>query len=461
MSTPTFLSAGRRPILPPLPTTGSLSWTGTLGQAAHEGLRGVAAHKLRSALTILGLVVAICGVMIIDAVGKGAGIMLEGAFAAAGANLVTINSVAPAINGVQVGADTTLTEQDAQAVARLPHVTALSVALSLHMNAKSQVVAGNQNWSTVVLGVFPDIGTVQGAAMAQGGFFTAQDEASGATTAVLGSKVAQNLFSGAPAVGQQIRITAPPPVPTHDGAAAGPVSSATVFTVVGVMRPQGAGLLGNDPDDVVYVPFSTAQQRLLGRGNGTFGSMSVQVDQTQNIPVVVTAATKAIEQNHHIAAGKPDDFQVTNFAAVANQASAQVRNVKLVLGGITALALVIGGFGVANVMFASVVRRTREIGVRMAVGARRDDVLLQFLLEAAVLSLLGGLIGIAVGYGLIVVLFNAIPMFGSLGTVQALLPGAGAVAIAVVLSVAAGVVFGYLPARRAARLDPVRALRQS
>ena len=146
--------------------------------AVGQGLRGIAVYKLRSALSILGLVVAILGVMLIDTLGKAASIQLESQFAAAGANLVTIASVAPNVNGVQVGVNTTLTEQDAQAVARLPHVSALSVTLGEHMNAKSQVVAGNQTWNTVVLGVFPDIGTVQGATLAQGSFFTAQDETS-------------------------------------------------------------------------------------------------------------------------------------------------------------------------------------------------------------------------------------------------------------------------------------------
>ena len=461
MSTPAIPTTTGYPVLPPLPGAGSLSWTGTLAQAIREGLRSIAAFKLRSALTILGLVVAICGVMVIDSFGKVITTEMGGIFAAAGANLVSIQSVAPNVNGVQVGADTTLTEQDAQTVSKLPHVSAISVSLSLHMNAKSQVVAGNQNWSTPVLGVFPDIGTVQGAAMAQGSFFTSQDESSGATTAVLGATVAKNLFPNGGAVGQQVRITAPPPVPTHGGGnAPTPTSAAVLFTVAGVMQPQGAGLLGNDPDDVIYIPFSTAQQRLLGKGTGTFGNMFVQVDQQQNVAGVATAVTKALEQNHRIAAGKQDDFQVTNFAAAANRAGAQMNSIRLVLAGITALALIIGGFSVANVMFASVARRTREIGVRMAVGAERRHVLSQFVLEACVLSLLGGLIGIVLGYVLVLVLLNTIPIFRSVGPLTPLLPGMASVVIAVVLAVASGIIFGYLPARRASRLDPVQALRQ-
>jgi putative ABC transport system permease protein len=463
MSTPTVPTPTSYPVLPPLPGAGSLSWTGTLAQASREGLRSIAAFKLRSALTILGLVVAIGGVMVIDSFGKVLTLEMGGIFAAAGANLVSIQSVAPNVNGVQVGADSTLTEQDAQTVSKLPHVRAISVSLSPHMNAKSQVVAGNQNWSTPVLGVFPDIRTVQGATMAQGSFFTAQDEISGATVAVLGATVARNLFPNGGAVGQQVRITAPPPVPMQHADnpnAPTATSAAVLFTVAGVMQPQGAGLLGNDPDDVIYIPFSTAQQRLLGRGTGTFGNMFVQVDQQQNVAGVMTAATRALEQNHRRAAGQPDDFQVSNFAAAANRGAAQMNSIRLVLAGITALALIIGGFGVANVMFASVARRRREIGVRMAVGAERRHVLAQFVLEACVLSLLGGLIGIVLGYGLVFVLLHTIPIFRSVGPLTPLLPGMASVVIAVGLAIGSGLIFGYLPARRASRLDPVQALRQ-
>ncbi|HEY8745288.1 MAG TPA: ABC transporter permease [Chloroflexota bacterium] len=403
--------------------------------------------------------------MIIDSFGKVFTAAMGATFAAAESNLVSIQSVAPNVNGVQVGSNTTLTEQDAQTVSKLPHVSAISVSLSGHLDAKSQVVAGNQNWSTAVLGVFPDIGTVQGASMTQGSFFTSQDESAGATTAVLGSTVAKNLFPSGGVVGQQVRIAPPPSTPEgmHGGGggnASTPTSAAVLFTVAGVMQPQGAGLLGNNPDDVIYVPFSTAQQRLLGKGTGTFGRMFVQVDQQQNVAGVVTAATKALEQNHRLAAGKQDDFSVGNFAAAANQAGAEMKSVRLVLGGITALALIIGGFGVANVMFASVARRTREIGVRMAVGAERRHVLSQFVLEASVLSFLGGLIGIVLGYVLILVLLNMIPFLRSVGPLTSLLPGISSVVIAVVLAVAAGMIFGYLPALRASRLDPVNALRQ-
>lgn len=466
MSAPSVQSVGTSyPVLPPLPATGSLSWSGTLAQAAREGLRSIGAFKLRSTLTVLGLVVAVCGVMVIDSFGKVMVSVMGGIFAAAGSNLVSIQSVAANVNGVQVGSDFTLTEPDAQAVSKLPHVSAISIALSPHMNSKSQVVAGNQNWSTPVLGVFPDIGTVQGAAMAQGSFFTTQDEAAGATTAVLGSTVAKNLFPNGAAVGRQIRVTPPGAVPMGGGEgapnAAAPTSSAVLFTVAGVMRPQGAGLLGNDPDDVVYVPFSTAQKRLLGRGTGTFGSMYLQVDQQGNIPTVVKAAKQTLQQDHHRGAGKADDFQVTNFGAVANRAGSEMNTIRLVLSGITGLALLIGGFGVANVMFASVARRTREIGVRMAVGAERRHVLSQFMLEASVLSLLGGLAGVVLGYGLVFLLLNALPIIRSTGPLAPLLPGFGSVATAVVLATAAGIIFGYLPARRAARLDPVQALRQA
>jgi putative ABC transport system permease protein len=427
-------------LLPALPASGRLSWSAGFGQSLREASRSIGASKVRSALTILALVVGIGGVLLVNAFGRAAGGILALQQTATQANLVSVDSTPPNVNGIQRGETDTLTEQDARVVATLPHVVAVSVGLMPHMGMKTQVVAGARNWSTVVLGVDPQSGMVQGATLTQGSFYTSRDEAAAATTAVVGGTVAENLFPDGSAVGQSVRIRN------------------AEFTVVGVLRANSAGMLTGDPDDVVYVPFSTAQQRLLGKAT-TYSSMALKVDQAQNVPAVVAAATRAIEQDHHLPAGGPDDFSVGGFAQATAQMTQLAGLVRLLLTAITVVALAIGGFGIATVMLAAVARRTREIGIRMAVGAQRQDVLRQFLLEAAALSLIGGLLGVAAGFGLILVLVRQMPMLGGVGV--PLLPGVDVVALAVGLSAAIGVAFGYVPARRAAYLDPVRALRQS
>ena len=441
--TPAYPRVDAAPVLPPLPAAGSLTWRATVAGAVAAAWRGIAAYKLRSALTMLGLVVGVAGVVVIAAFGRFTGAMLAAQNAALGANLISVDSAPPTVNGVQTGADDTLTEADAQAAAKLPHVVAVSVTLTPHMGLRSQVVAGGRNWSAMVLGVYPEGGLVQGAGVAEGAYLSAQDEASAAPSAVLGATVASRLFPEGGAVGRRVRV---------DDAE---------FAVVGVLRPQGAASLGTDPDDVVYVPFSTAQRRVRQArridATPTFASMLLKVDDAANAPAVVAAATRAIDQNHHVAAGAQRDFRVGGFEQAAAQAQQSVGLIRLVMSGIAGLVLLLGGFGVANVMLASVAGRTREIGVRMAVGAQRRDVLLQFVCEAAALSLLGGLVGIAAGFALIALLVQAVPLINGFGV--GVVPGADAVAVALLVSAAVGVAFGYLPARRAAGLDPVRALR--
>jgi putative ABC transport system permease protein len=425
--------------LAPLPGQAAPSWATMLGQSFRAALRGISDHKLRSILTIIGILVSVCGVMLTDALGRATANSVSAASATAGANMIGIDSSPVNVNGQQIGASNTLTEQDVQSVAKLPHVTALTIVVKSQQGWTSQIVAGPNNDNTTVQAVYPQVTNLPGSSLAQGTWLTADDENTRAPRLVIGDKVSKQLFPNGSATGQQVRL------------------NGTDFTVAGVLRPHSGGVLGNEPDDHVYVPFSTALQRLMGSAD-TFGGMYLKVDQNQNMPGVIDAATKAIEQNHHIAPGAPNDFRVSNFSQAAGSFVQGVARIKLFLTGIAALALIIGGFGIANVMLASVGRRTREIGVRMAVGAQRRDVLLQFLLEAATLSLLGGLVGAIVGAALILVLGSR---FAAGGGTSAVGLQAAPIAIALALSVAVGVIFGYLPAQRAARLDPIRALRQA
>lgn len=415
--------------LAPLNEEGSLGWNTTLSQSVQSALEALASYKLRAALTLVGIVVGVAGLLVIDAFNQTAQAVSRVIFRA---DIVNIKYTPPSTGGVYAATgQSTLTPQDVQTVQRLSHV----IAVSPINTGRFTLQAGSNNWSSMVWGAAPAIESLQGLSLKEGRFFTQQEDTSGALVVDLSTNAANGLFPGSDPLGQSVRI--------------GPVE----FQVIGVLQPQGMTPAGHDGNEVVYVPQGGSQQRLFGQ---PFSTISLRVDGTGSVPSVTAAITQALSQNHRLGAGQAADFAVAgdqqNMAAMSREIGSRTSGGFLVVG----VALLIGGAGIANVMLAAVTQRRREIGLRRAVGARQRDLLLQFLIEAVSLSLLGGALGVALGFGLWVLAGRAMP---PLATFNAWPTGTG-VALALVAVLLLGLVFGFYPARRAAQLDPVEALRR-
>jgi len=387
-------------------------------------------NRSRSLLTMLGVVIGVAAVIITVAIGVGARTSITAQINALGSNLLVVLPGSLNQGGVRSGngAASTLTPADGIAIAGLPHVAAVSPTV----NVRAQVVANGQNWQTTVTGVAPTYTYIRSWSLAAGTFFTDADVASAAKVAVLGQTVITNLFpNGVNPVGQTVLIRNVP------------------FVVVGTLVSKGQSGVGQDQDDTILIPYTSALERLTGQT--TLGSMSVSVDAPENVDGVQTETTALLEQRHHIPAGMPDDFSIRNLQDIASAAASTATILQLLLAGVAAVSLVVGGIGIMNIMLVSVTERTREIGIRLAVGARGADVRTQFLVESVAMSIIGGLAGLAVGYG-------GAALLGRLTGWSTATPPA-AVLIAVGFSAAVGVFFGWYPARQAAALDPIQALR--
>jgi len=298
-----------------------------------------------------------------------------------------------------------------------------------------QVVVGNQNWSTSIFGVTPEYQTVRDWPLTAGRFLTKQDDESGATVAVLGQTVVDNLFGpGQNPVDQVVRINNVP------------------FRVVGILTPKGQSTQGSDQDDTVLIPFTTAERKVMGAAMlGTVGSIMVSAVSPEFIPEAQRQIKTLLRERHRLKSNQDDDFMIRNLADVAATAQNTNQSMSILLASVASVSLLVGGIGIMNIMLVSVTERTREIGIRMAVGAKRQDILTQFLLEAVVLSTLGGLFGVVLG----VVgsqLVSAIAEWPTIVPIEAIM-------LAVVFSGAVGIFFGFYPARKAAHLDPIQALR--
>jgi putative ABC transport system permease protein len=352
-----------------------------------------------------------------------------------GSNLIIILPGSISSNGVRLGsgAMVTLTEDDAKAIAaECPSVSAVAPTV----RGGVQVVYGSSNWATSAQGVTPDFMTIRDYTMLSGQFFTDQDVDAAAKSAVLGQTVARNLFGEGDPTGQVVIIKNVP------------------FTVAGVLTPKGQSPSGQDQDDVILLPISTAKQKVLGNNRANakaVGSIMVQAIGPQAMDQALQEMTALLRERHRTLPGQEDDFMVRNLTEVfaAQETSAQVMSI--LLGAIASVSLIVGGIGIMNIMLVSVTERTREIGLRLAVGAKTRDILSQFLVEAVTLSLLGGIIGIAVGLTASVLISHFAHWSTEVSPVSVL--------AAFVFSALVGVFFGFYPARKAAFLDPIEALR--
>jgi putative ABC transport system permease protein len=387
-------------------------------------------NKMRTTLTTLGMIIGVAAVITMVALGRGAQQTIEDQIKSAGTNMIMVMAGNWSVGGVRQGqgASTTLTTADAAAVRDVPGVQYVAATAS----TRAQVIAGNQNWQTRIEGTDVDMPLIRSWPMKYGAFFTPQDVASAAKVAVLGTVTADALFGdGVDPTGQIIRVRNQP------------------FKVIGVLSSKGQSSMGQDQDDIVYTPYTTVQKKLLGIQH--VQNITVSAATAAGTEATADAIAALLRTRHKIQPGEPDDFMVRTLEEMASVRTEATRTMTMLLAGIAGVSLIVGGIGIMNIMLVSVTERTREIGLRLAIGARGRDVLLQFLVEAIVISLFGGFIGLAVGY----TLAAAVKQFLQW---PAVIPP-DAVFVAFGFSAAIGIFFGFYPARKAAKLDPIEALR--
>ncbi len=393
-------------------------------------LRALRRNKLRTVLTMLGIIIGVGAVIAMVAIGNGAKAQVEGQIASLGQNVILIFSGSTTRSGVNTGWGSagTLTVDDVAAIER--EITTVSV-VSPEIRTVGQLAVGNLNWNCSMLGEGPDYLALRQWPLTDGAMFTDQDVRGATKVAIIGKTTAKQLFGEEDPVGQIIRIKNVP------------------VKVLGTLAPKGLSIMGTDQDDVVIMPYTTAMKRFSGAT--TLRSINVQASSAAALLQTQTQITELLRQRHRIQPGRDDDFTVRNQQEIAEAATATNKIMTLLLAVIASVSLLVGGIGIMNIMLVSVTERTREIGIRMAVGAHGRDILMQFLIEAITLSSIGGILGILLGVG------SSRIVSAKFGWPTSISPDS--VALAFIFSAMVGIFFGFYPARKAAQLDPIDALR--
>ncbi len=388
-----------------------------------SALRILRRNPLRAGLTMLGIIIGIGAVVAMVSLGQGATASVQAEISSLGTNVLIIIPGATTVGGVRggLGSISTLTVDDAQDIEK--KVTSVTMVMYATRSVL-QVIRENKNWSTIVLGTTPEFTDIRSWPVAQGNFFTQSDMDAAAKVVILGKTAAQNLFeSGEEIVGSEVRIRNVP------------------LRVIGILAPKGQSITGQDQDDLVILPFTTAERKVLGtRFLGTVGIILVATHTRYDIPAVVDDIKDLLRAKHHLQSSDEDDFTIRTMEDIANTMAGTSRTMMLMLMGIASISLIVGGIGIMNILLVSVTERTKEIGLRMAVGAKRIHILLQFLIEAIIMTTIGGILGVTklIGWPTII----SIP----------------AVAAAFVFSLVVGIFFGLYPANNASKLNPIEAL---
>ncbi len=394
---------------------------------------GVITHKLRSFLTILGIVIGVGAVITLMSVGKGAQEDILSRIEALGSDLVTVRPGAFTFRGVSGGTAQTLTLEDAAAIAeQVSNISAVAPTYSRNL----QVVVGGENMNSQVTGITPEYWGIQNLEIGSGAFFTERDYQRGAKVAVIGPEIAETLFGTANPLGQKVRM------------------GTIIVRVVGITESRGGGF-GSSPDDDIYIPLTAMQQTVAqprtAQGERIVSTIALTISDEENAEQVSDDITVLLRDRHRLSPSVDNDFNILSMSEISETIAAATGTLTLLLGAIAAISLLVGGIGVMNIMLVSVLERTREIGIRKALGARERDIWGQFLIEAAFLSLTGGIIGVVFGWGLSYLL-ESMEVMSTVVTLDIVI-------LAVSVSVGIGLFFGFYPAWNASRLNPIEALR--